>query len=179
MESRVRGNPHARFGAGEKAAIASKPYLLLYRAETALLQALILYLKHRAPVCEQNFTMVMEMINAAEVREGDPNFKSALDLLFDELESEEPQSIALKQYKVFKQAQDKTAKSILIGAAVRLAAFNLPELARVTDSDEMYIGRLGEEKRAIFCVIPDNDTSLNFLVSMLYTCAHKPGRVKQ
>ena len=149
------------------------------RAETALLQALILYLKHRAPVCEQNFTMVMEMINAAEVREGDPNFKSALDLLFDELESEDPQSIALKQYKVFKQAQDKTAKSILIGAAVRLAAFNLPELARVTDSDEMYIGRLGEEKRAIFCVIPDNDTSLNFLVSMLYTCAHKPGRVKQ
>ena len=141
------------------------------RAETALLQALILYLKHRAPVCEQNFTMVMEMINAAEVREGDPNFKSALDLLFDELESEEPQSIALKQYKVFKQAQDKTAKSILIGAAVRLAAFNLPELARVTDSDEMYIGRLGEEKRAIFCVIPDNDTSLNFLVSMLYTQA--------
>lgn len=86
------------------------------RAETALLQALILYLKHRAPVCEQNFTMVMEMINAAEVREGDPNFKSALDLLFDELESEDPQSIALKQYKVFKQAQDKTAKSILIGA---------------------------------------------------------------
>ena len=149
------------------------------RAETALLQALILYLKHRAPVCEQNFTMVMEMINAAEVREGDPNFKSALDLLFDELESDDPQSIALKQYKVFKQAQDKTAKSILIGAAVRLAAFNLPELARVTDSDEMYIGRLGEEKRAIFCVIPDNDTSLNFLVSMLYTCAHKPGRVKQ
>ena len=115
--------------------------------------------------------MVMEMINAAEVREGDPNFKSALDLLFDELESEDPQSIALKQYKVFKQAQDKTAKSILIGAAVRLAAFNLPELARVTDSDEMYIGRLGEEKRAIFCVIPDNDTSLNFLVSMLYTQA--------
>lgn len=141
------------------------------RAETALLQALILYLKHRAPVCEQNFTMVMEMINAAEVREGDPNFKSALDLLFDELESEDPQSIALKQYKVFKQAQDKTAKSILIGAAVRLAAFNLPELARVTDSDEMYIGRLGEEKRAIFCVISDNDTSLNFLVSMLYTQA--------
>ena len=149
------------------------------RAETALLQALILYLKHRAPVCEQNFTMVMEMINAAEVREGDLNFKSALDLLFDELESDDPQSIALKQYKVFKQAQDKTAKSILIGAAVRLAAFNLPELARVTDSDEMYIGRLGEEKRAIFCVIPDNDTSLNFLVSMLYTCAHRPGRVKQ
>ena len=72
---------------------------------------------------------------------------------------------------MFKQAQDKTAKSILIGAAVRLAAFNLPELARVTDSDEMYIGRLGEEKRAIFCVIPDNDTSLNFLVSMLYTQA--------
>lgn len=68
---------------------------------------------------------------------------------------------------------------LLIGAAVRLAAFNLPELARVTDSDEMYIGRLGEEKRAIFCVIPDNDTSLNFLVSMLYTCAHRPGRVKQ
>ena len=80
---------------------------------------------------------------------------------------------------MFKQAQDKTAKSILIGAAVRLAAFNLPELARVTDSDEMCIGRLGEEKRAIFCVIPDNDTSLNFLVSMLYTCAHRPGRVKQ
>ena len=150
------------------------------RAETALLQALILYLKHRAPVCEQNFTMVMEMINAAEVREGDPNFKSALDLLFDELESDDPQSIALKQYKVFKQAQDKTAKSILIGAAVRLAAFNLPELARVTDSDEMYIGRLGEEKRAIFCVIPDNDTSLNFLVSMDdqdYICLDETGHL--
>lgn len=99
-------------------------------------------------MCEQNFTMVMEMINAAEVREGDPNFKSALDLLFDELESEEPQSIALKQYKVFKQAQDKTAKSILIGAAVRLAAFNLPELAlRHRQRRDVYWAAGGESAR--------------------------------
>lgn len=141
------------------------------RAETALLEALILFLLHEAPPNEQNFTMVMELINAAEVREEDESYKSALDLLFEELEERDPQSIALKQYKVFKQAAGKTAKSILLSTAVRLSSFSLPELARITDYDEMHIGKLGEEKRTIFCVIPDNDASFNFLVGMLFTQA--------
>lgn len=139
------------------------------KSEIALLSALILYLIHEAPPEEQNFEMVMYMIANGGAREDDDSFKSPLDLLFEALEEEEPDHIAVKQYKIFKQAAGKTAKSILIGAAVRLAAFNLPEIAHMTSCDSLNLGSLGERKRAIFCVIPDNDTSFNYIIGMLYT----------
>ena len=139
MESRVRGNPHARFGAGEKAAIASKPYLLLFKSETALLQALVLYLVHEAPEEEQNLPMVMEMLQAAEVREEDDEYESPLDMLFSRLEMRDPESIALKQYRVYKMAAGKTAKSILVSVGVRLSAILLPEVAKMTCTDELHL----------------------------------------
>ena len=141
------------------------------KSEIALDTALILYLVHEAPPEEQNFAMVMYMIENGGAREDDDDFQSPLDLLFEALEEEDPDHIAVKQYKVFKQAAGKTAKSILISAAVRLAAFNLPEIARITDTDTLDLGSLGERKRAVFCCIPDNDTSFNYIVGMLYTCA--------
>ena len=141
------------------------------KSEIALDTALILYLVHEAPPEEQNFAMVMYMIENGGAREDDDDFQSPLDLLFEALEEEDPDHIAVKQYKVFKQAAGKTAKSILISAAVRLAAFNLPEIARITNTDTLDLGSLGERRRAVFCCIPDNDTSFNYIVGMLYTCA--------
>lgn len=139
------------------------------KAETALLQALMLYLIQEAPEDEQNFAMILEMIASAEVREEDESYQSPLDLLFERLEARDPSSIAVKQYKVFKQAAGKTAKSILVSAGVRLAAFNLPQIAGLTCVDEMHLEDLGEKKVALFCCIPDSDPSLNYLVGMLYT----------
>lgn len=141
------------------------------KAETALLSALILYLKNTAIPSEQNFSTVMMLLGGAEIKEEDEEHQSPLDLLFDSLAETDPDSIALKQYRIFKQAAGKTAKSILISAAVRLAAFNLPEVAAMTDRDDMDFGSLGEKKRAIFAITPDNDSSLNYLVGMLYTSA--------
>jgi type IV secretion system protein VirD4 len=141
------------------------------KAETALLLAFVLYLKHEAPIEEQNFSVLMEMIEGAAAKEEDENYRSPADVIFDELESREPGHIAVREYKVFKQAAGKTAKSILVSAAVRLAAFNLPNVARVTRRDEMRLGELGSKQRYIFCVIPDADTSLNYIVGMLYTQA--------
>lgn len=141
------------------------------KSEIALDTALILYLMHEAPLEEQNFSMLMYMIENGGAREDDDDFQSPLDLLFEALEDEEPDHIAVKQYKIFKQAAGKTAKSILISAAVRLAAFNLPEIARITNTDDLDLGTLGDRKRAIFCCIPDNDTSFNYIVGMLYTQA--------
>ena len=138
------------------------------RAETAFLSALILYLYHEAPESERNFATVMYMVENAAVREEDESYCSPVDLLFDDLERIDPEHIALKEYKVFKQASGKTAKSILVSTAVRLAAFNLPEMARLTSRDDMQLGTLGDRKRVIFAVIPDNDTSLNYLVGILY-----------
>lgn len=109
--------------------------------------------------------------NAAVVESDDEMLPSPVDMLFEALEEENPEHIALRQYKIFKQAGAKTAKSILISAAVRLAAFNLPEIAKMTSYDSLDLGSLGERKRAIFCVIPDNDSSFNYLVGMLYTQA--------
>ncbi len=142
------------------------------KSEIALDTALMLYLLYEAPVEEQNFSMLMFLIeNAATVEEDGDNYQSPVDKLFEGLEEDNPEHIAVKQYKIFKQASGKTAKSILISAAVRLAAFNLPEIARMTSYDNLDIGTLGEKKRAIFCVIPDNDNSFNYLVGMLYTQA--------
>ena len=139
------------------------------KSETALLQALMLYLLHEAPPEEQNFPMVMEMIAAAEVHEDDDNYQSPLDILFERLEMREPDSIACKQYRIFKQAAGKTAKSILVSVGVRLAAFNLPSIAKLTMTDELHLQELGERKIALFCCIPDSDKSLNYLVGMIYT----------
>jgi type IV secretion system protein VirD4 len=141
------------------------------KSETALLQALILYLYHEAPEEEQNFTMVMEMLSSAEVREEDESFASPLDLLFERLNMTDPEHIAVKQYGIYKQAAGKTAKSILISVGVRLAAFNLKQIASITQYDEMDLESLGTSKTALFCVIPDNDSSFNYLIGMLYTQA--------
>ena len=129
----------------------------------------MLYLLHEAPPEEQNFSMVMEMIAAAEVHEDDDNYQSPLDILFERLEMREPDSIACKQYRIFKQAAGKTAKSILVSVGVRLAAFNLPSIAKLTMTDELHLQELGERKIALFCCIPDSDKSLNYLVGMIYT----------
>ena len=143
------------------------------KSEIALDSALMLYLLHEAPPEEQTFEMLMFLIeNAATVEDEDESgYQSPVDILFNGLEEEKPEHIAVRQYKIFKQASGKTAKSILISAAVRLAAFNLPEIAKMTSYDNLDISTLGERKRAIFCVIPDNDNSFNYLVGMLYTQA--------
>jgi len=143
------------------------------KSEIALDSALMLYLLHEAPPEEQTFEMLMFLIeNAATVEDEDESgYQNPVDILFQGLEDEKPEHIAVRQYKIFKQASGKTAKSILISAAVRLAAFNLPEIAKMTSYDNLDIGTLGERKRAIFCVIPDNDNSFNYLVGMLYTQA--------
>lgn len=139
------------------------------KSETALLEALMLYLYHYAPEDEQNFTMVMEMLNYAEVKEDEEDYESPLDELFKRLEMIDSNSLALKQYKIYKQAAGKTAKSILISVGVRLAAFNLEELASLTKYDEMELEQIGERKTALFAIIPDNDSTFNFVVGMLYT----------
>ena len=141
------------------------------KSEIALDTALMLYLLHEAPSEEQNFETLMFLIENASVMEEDEEYQSPVDVLFEALEEEYPEHIAVKQWKIFKQASGKTAKSILISAAVRLAAFNLPEIARMTSYDNLELGTLGEKKKAIFCVIPDNDNSFNYLVGMLYTQA--------
>ena len=139
------------------------------KSETALLQALMLYLLHEAPPEEQNFSMIMEMLGSAQVKEEDEDYESPLDILFDRLEMRDPDSIAVKQYHIYKQAAGKTAKSILISVGVRLAAFNLPQIAKLTNTDELDLSSMGEKKVALFCCIPDADTSLNYLVGMIYS----------
>lgn len=139
------------------------------KSETALLEGLCLFLLHEAPKEEQNITMVMEMIAAADVREDDEYYVSPLDRLFNDLQREKPNSLAVKQYNIYKQAAGKTAKSILISVGVRLAAFNLESIASITSTDELELEKVGERKTAIFAVIPDNDSTFNFLVGMLYT----------
>ena len=142
------------------------------KSEIALDSALMLYLLHEAPPEEQNMEMMLTMIEYGGAKEDDSDYKSPLDLLFEALEEEQPDHIAVRQYKIFKQAAGKTAKSILVSAAVRLASFTLPEIRDLTAEDTLELGKLGERKQAIFCIIPDsNDTSLNFLVGMLYTQA--------
>ena len=138
------------------------------KSETALLQALVLYLMHEAPKEEQNFAMVMEMLEAAEVREEDEEYESPLDILFARLEMRNPESIAVRQYRIFKMGAGKTLKSILISVGVRLSAFNLPQIARLTYTDELRLEEMGEKKVALFCCIPDSDKSLNYLVGMIF-----------
>ena len=142
------------------------------KSEIALDSALMLYLLHEAPPEEQTMEMMLTMLEYGAAKEGDGDYQSPLDLLFEALEEENPNHIALRQYKVFKQAPSETAMSILITASVRLAPFTLPEVQRITSKDTMELEKLGERKQAVFCIIPDsNDASLNFLVGMLYTQA--------
>ena len=141
------------------------------KAETALLQAIILMLFQEAPEYEQNFSMVMRVLEYAEVKEEDEEYVSPLDLLFQAIERENPNSVAVHQYKVFKMAAGKTSKSILVSTAVRLAPFNLPQIQAITDHDDMDLYTLGEKKVALYAVIPDNDNTFNFLVSLLYSQA--------
>lgn len=150
-----------------KGSQASDPFW--EKSETALLQALMLYLLHEAPPEEQNFPMIMEMLGSAQVKEEDEEYQSPLDILFERLEMRKPDSIAVKQYQIYKQAAGKTAKSILISVGVRLAAFNLKEIANLTCTDELDLASIGEKKVALFCCIPDADTSLNYLVGMIYS----------
>ena len=129
----------------------------------------MLYLLSEAPKEEQNFEMLMFMLECARVMEEDDQYQSPLDLLFQSLEERDPTHVAVREYKVYKQAAGKTAKSILVTASVRLAAFIFPQYAAMMQTDEMDLASLGERKRAIFCVIPVNDGSMNYLVSMLFT----------
>lgn len=153
-----------------KGAKANDPFW--EKSETALDSALMLYLLHEAPPEDQNMETILYMIENGGAKKEDDDYPSPLDLLFEALEEEQPDHIAVRQYHIFKQAAGKTAKSILVSAAVRLASFTLPEIQRITATDDMELGKLSERKQAIFCIIPDsNDASLNFLVGMLYTQA--------
>ena len=139
------------------------------KAETLLYCALIGYIHYEAPVEEQNFATLIEFINAMEVREDDEEFKNPVDLMFDALEAEKPNHFAVRQYKKFKLAAGKTAKSILISCGARLAVFDIAELREVTSYDELELDTLGDRKTALFLIMSDTDDSFNFLISMCYT----------
>ena len=138
-------------------------------AASMLLLALVFYLWYEAPEDEQNFPMVMEMLRAGEVREDDDGYISPLDLLFNQLEMENKNHIAVKYYRDYRSGSAKTLKSIQVTLASRLEKFNLSSLSSLTQTDELELENIGERKTALFAIIPDNDTSFNFLVSMLYT----------
>ena len=139
------------------------------KAETLLYCALIGYIHYEAPVEEQNFSTLIEMINSMEVREDDEEYKNAVDLMFDELESRDSRHFAVRQYKKYKLAAGKTAKSILISCGARLAVFDIAELREVTSYDELELDTLGDRKTALFLIMSDTDDSFNFLISMCYT----------
>ena len=139
------------------------------KAETLLYCALIGYIHYEAPVEEQNFATLIEFINAMEVREDDEEFKNPVDLMFDALEAEKPNHFAVRQYKKYKLAAGKTAKSILISCGARLAVFDIAELREVTAYDELELDTLGDRRTALFLIMSDTDDSFNFLISMCYT----------
>ena len=139
------------------------------KSETALLQALMLYLLHEAPPEEQNFAMIMEMLGSAQVKEEDEDYESPLDILFDRLEMRDPDSIAVKQYHIYKQAAGKTAKSILISCGARLAPFDIPQLREVMAYDELELDRIGDRKTAVFFIISDTTQTYNFLVALAFS----------
>ena len=139
------------------------------KAETLLYCALIGYIHYEAPVEEQNFSTLIEFINAMEVREDDEEFKNPVDLMFDALESEKPNHFAVRQYKKYKLAAGKTAKSNLISCGARLAPFDIKELRDLTAYDELELDTLGEKKTALFVIISDTDATFNFIVSIMYS----------
>ena len=139
------------------------------KAETLLYTALIGYIYYEAPTEEQNFATLVEMLNAMEVREDDENFKNAVDLLFDALEKKDPDHFALRQYKKYKLAAGKTAKSILISCASRLAPFDIREVREITMYDELDLDKLGDERTALFLIMSDTDGTFAFLISLIYS----------
>ena len=139
------------------------------KAETLLYTALIGYIYYEAPANEQNFATLVEMLNAMEVREDDENFKNAVDLLFDALEQKDPDHFALRQYKKYKLAAGKTAKSILISCASRLAPFDIKEVREITMYDELDLDKLGDERTALFLIMSDTDGTFAFLISLIYS----------
>ncbi len=139
------------------------------KAETLLYCALIGYIHYEAPVEEQNFSTLIEMINSMEVREDDEEFKNAVDLMFDELKERDPHHFAVRQYAKYKLAAGKTAKSILVSCGARLAVFDIAELREVTAYDELELDTLGDRRTALFLIMSDTDDSFNFLISMCYT----------
>ena len=139
------------------------------KAETLLYTALIGYIYYEAPANEQNFATLVEMLNAMEVREDDENFKNAVDLLFDALEQKDPDHFALRQYKKYKLAAGKTAKSILISCASRLAPFDIKEVREITMYDELDLDKLGNERTALFLIMSDTDGTFAFLISLIYS----------
>lgn len=139
------------------------------KTEKLLYSALIGYIHYEAPIEEQNFTTLLEMINAMEVREDDEEFKNAVDMLFDELEEKDPNHFAVRQYKKYKLAAGKTAKSILVSCGARLAPFDIKELREITAYDELQLDTIGDKKTALFLIMSDTDATFNFLISMVYT----------
>ncbi len=139
------------------------------KAEKLYYQALIGYIWYEAPEEEQNFTTLLEMINASEAREDDENFKNAVDMLFDELEEKDPTHFAVRQYRKYKLAAGKTAKSILISCGARLAPFDIKELRDLMSYDELELDLMGDRKTAMFVIISDTDDTFNFIVSIMYT----------
>ena len=148
-----------------KGAQSSDPFW--EKSETALLQALMLYLLHEAPPEEQNFSMIMEMLGSAQVKEDDEEYQSPLDILFERLEMRNPESIAVKQYAIYKQAAGKTAKSILISCGARLAPFDIEELRELMSYDELELDTLGDRKTALFLIMSDTDDTFNFVIAIL------------
>jgi len=139
------------------------------KAEKLLYTALIAYIWYEAPEDEQNFSMLIDMIDSSETREEDEDFKNAVDLLFEDLEKEKPDHFAVRQYKKYKLAAGKTAKSILISCGARLAPFDIMELRELTMEDELELDTLGDQKTVLFVIISDTDATFNFLVSIMYT----------
>lgn len=139
------------------------------KAEQLLYTALIGYIYYEAPEEEQNFSTLLEMLNAMEVREDDEEFKNLVDLMFDELEAKDPEHFAVRQYKKYKLAAGKTAKSILVSCGARLAPFDIRELREITAYDELELDKLGDRKTALFLIMSDTDATFNFLISMIYT----------
>ena len=139
------------------------------KAETLLYTALIAYIHYEAPTEEQNFSTLLEMLNSMEVREEDENFKNAVDMLFDELEAVEPDHFAVRQYKKYKLAAGKTAKTILVSCGARLAPFDIAELREITSYDELELDTLGDKKTALFLIMSDTDATFNFLIAMIYS----------
>lgn len=139
------------------------------KAEKLYYTALIAYIWYEAPEEEQNFAMLIDMIDASEAREDDENFKNAVDLLFDELEEKDPDHFAVRQYKKYKLAAGKTAKSILISCGARLAPFDIKELRDLMEYDDLELDTLGEQKTALFVIISDTDATFNFVVSIMYS----------
>lgn len=139
------------------------------KSETALLQAIFYFMWYELVPAEQNFKTVLELLRYADVKEEDENYESDLDIVFKQLEEEKPDHIAIKQYKIFKQGAGKTAKSILISVGVRLSIFNMKSVSDLTEKDELDLYRMGDKKTALFVVIPDADTTFNFIAAMMYS----------